>query len=264
LRPNAGATAAGARGIVTVQKQFSRKGWGTRLTAGVVAILVVAGSFLTGTAGATGAYAGETISLSVVGQVVQGRETHFLASGKQADVSNWPGGFNLDVFAKNTSSSPTCSPSFLGEEQASLSTNSEERIVIGLWDGLGQSFSVPFVYTFPGAKQVVLCAYSTWVTDTAAAATLTVNVKASGTTTTAVPEVPVDLTRPSVQETAGALECNHGSWRNAASFAYHWLLAGQTLAAKANLKGEDVTCVVTAANAGGVTTVATSFPFLVH
>jgi hypothetical protein len=245
-------------------QQFRGYAWGTRLAASLVAALMVAGGVFTGTAGATGGYAGETLSLSLVGQVARDHETHFLATGKQTDVGDWAGGFTLEVFAKNTSSSPTCSPSFLGEEQSSLSTNSEQRIVIGLWQGLGKTFSVPFVYTFPVATRVILCAYSTWVTDTAAAATLVVNVKPSAITTTTVLGTPVNLTRPSVQETAGALECNQGSWRNAASFAFQWVLAGQTLSVNAGLKGEDVTCVVTAANAAKVTAIATSPPFLVH
>ena len=247
-----------------VPQQFRGPRWGTRLVVGVVAVLMVAGVFFTRTAGATGSYAGETLSLAVVGQVVQGRETHFLATGKQADVGNWPGGFSLQVFAKNTSASPTCSPSYLGEEQSSLSTNSEQRIVIGLWQGFAKTFSVPFVYTFPAAKKVILCGYSTWVTDTAAAATLVANVKPSTTATTTVPGTPVNLTRPSVHETAGALQCDPGSWRNATSFAYRWVLTGQTLPVNASLKGESVTCVVTAANAAGVTAIATSPPFLVH
>ena len=145
--------------------------------------------------GATGTYAGETLTLALSGRAVQGEETIFVATGRQTDVPNYPGGFGLDVFAKDVSVSRTCSPSYLGEEQASTHSTYEQQIVFGLPQGTTRTFNADFVYTFPRTGQVVLCAYSTWVTDTAAAATLTINIVPAS-----APMSPVKVVAPKVAE----------------------------------------------------------------
>ena len=73
-------------------------------------------------AGATEAYPGETLKLVQEAPALQGHETNWVASGQQAQVNDYAGGFNLEVFAKETSVDPSCSPSYLGEEQAELAT----------------------------------------------------------------------------------------------------------------------------------------------
>jgi hypothetical protein len=207
---------------------------------------------------------------------VQGQETNWVASGQQTDVEDYAGGFNLEVFAKDTDVDPKCSPSYLGEEQAEAGDQYEAQIVIGLWQGSGTTFSVPFKYMFPRTGQVVLCAYSVYITDTAASATLVVNISASSTSTTTgttrpSASKPVDTVRPAVKRSGATLTCNRGRWRNATSFAYAWSVNGkiragatdETLAVTSTLKGHHVTCRVTAYNAGGKAT-ASSPPFLVR
>ena len=53
--------------------------------------------------GASGAWGGETLRLALSGRAVQGEETIFVATGRQTDVPNYPGGFGLEVFAKDIS-----------------------------------------------------------------------------------------------------------------------------------------------------------------
>jgi hypothetical protein len=80
------------------------------------------------------------------------------------------------VFAKDPRTAPTCAPDYVSEGNAAITDPSELRVAVGLWQGPGQTFSVPFTVTFPTAGPRLLCAYSTWVTDTAAAAQLRVSV----------------------------------------------------------------------------------------
>ena len=91
-------------------------------TAGLIGCLLAAAlgpdALPTTRAGATGADPGETLRLVQQGPWVEGRETNWVASGQQTQVSDYAGGFHLEVFAKDTSVDPTCSPSYLGEEQA--------------------------------------------------------------------------------------------------------------------------------------------------
>ncbi len=221
-------------------------------------------------AGATGSYPGETLSLAQSGPAVAGQETTFIATGQQTDVNDYPGGFSLEVFAKNTNTDPTCSPSYPGEQQASLTDPYEQWIVVGLWQGPGTTFSVPFKYNFPRTGQVILCAYSAYITDTAAAATLVANITSPGGTGPTGPgptppsthHKPVNVHRPSIKRHGKALACGRGSWTGARSYAYAWLVNGhlkrgarkQRLAITKALKGRRVACRVTAANSVGRTT----------
>jgi hypothetical protein len=227
-------------------------------------------------AGATGSYAGETLRLVQQGPSVEGHETNWVASGKQTDVSDYAGGFLLEVFAKETSVDPTCSPSYLGEQQALIGDLHERHIVFGLWQGPKTTFSVPFKYVFPGPGQVTLCAYSVFITDTAASASLLVNVAGPSTPVTTVPVSPmaikpVNTALPAIKRSGKTLSCNRGSWRNAISFAFAWLVNGkprpgvtdETLAVTGTLKGHNVVCQVTAYNYALKTT-ASSPSFIVH
>ena len=228
--------------------------WGTGIAAG---LLLLGGA----PAGATGpAYPGETLTLQQDGPSIAGQETNFVASGQQTDVDDDPGGFDLEVFAKDTSIDPTCSPSYLGEEQAELGDEYEQQIVIGLPEGLGTTFSVPFKYIFPLTGQVILCAYSTWVTDTAAAASLVVDITSSSTTTTP-PAKPANTARPSIKRAGRKLTCERGSWTGATTYAYAWLVGRRldrratrsALAITRALHGHTIVCRVTASNSTGRT-----------
>jgi hypothetical protein len=221
-------------------------------------VLVAAGQ-----AGATGTYPGETLSLAVTGTAVAGQETTVTASGQQTDVNSYAGGFNLEVFAKDPSVDPTCSPSYPGEQQASLTDPTETQPVIGLWQGPGTSFSTPFKLNFAKPGRVLLCAYSEWVTDTAASATLTIDVVAPGTK-------PVEVKAPKVTRKGEQLRCSRGSWTGATHFAYAWLVSGKarkgatksTLSVTKALRHHTVKCRVTASDSAG-TASATSPGFKV-
>ena len=220
-------------------------------------------------AGATGSYPGETLALTVPGPVVQGQQTTFIASGEQTDVAQYAGGFALQVFAKDQSVSPTCSPTYPGEQQASVGQKYEQLIVVGLWQGQGTTFRVPFVYTFPETGRVVLCAYSTWVTDTVASASLTVSVTARGSATT--PSKPIVVVSPRITQSSDVLTCHRGTWRKALSYAFSWWVRGrrdsgatdETLPVTNGLKGRPLVCEVTGYNQAG-RTAAASHPFFVH
>ncbi len=230
--------------------------------AGTVVVCALAAT----PAGATGGYPGETLSLALQGTSVSGHETQFVASGQDADVADYAGGFSLEVFAKNTSVDPTCSNSYLGEEQASVGDQYEQQIVIGDPEGLDTSFTVPFKYVFPGTGGVTLCAYSTWVTDTAASASLKINVLPAGSGASK----PVNTKKPKLTRSGKTLKCSRGSWRNASSYRYGWSVSGHTKKGATSsrfkiakgVKGS-VVCRVTASNAAGKT-VASSRALHVH
>lgn len=233
--------------------------WGV---GSLVALLAIAAT----PAGATGSYPGETLSLSQQRPSIAGQETNFVANGQQTDVNDYAGGFNLEVFAKDTSADPTCSPSYTGEQQASLGDAYEQQIVYGEWQGSGTTFSVPFKYTFPKTGQVILCAYSTWITDTAASSSLVVNI-GSGESASK----PVNTARPSIRRSGRTLTCVRGGWTDASSYSYAWLVNGRAkhgarkrkLAITKALKDRAVVCRVTASNSVGKTT-ASSRPKRVH
>jgi hypothetical protein len=80
------------------------------------------------------------------------------------------------VWSKDPRVDSTCAPDFVSEGNASITDQSERRVVVGLWEGAAPAFSVQFKVTFPTAGPQLLCAYSEWVTDTAAAAQLRLTV----------------------------------------------------------------------------------------
>lgn len=216
--------------------------------------------------GASGAYAGETLRLALSGRAVQGEETIFVATGQQTDIPKYPGGFGLDVFAKDVSESRTCSPSYLGEEQASTHATFEQQIVFGLPQGTAKTFNVHFVYTFPRTGQVVVCAYSTWVTDTAASAALSINIVPASASVS-----PVNAVMPKVAELDNLLICHRGTWKDAVSYAFAWSTNGspdladtdEIVTVSSSIKEKKVVCTVTAYNSAASNT-ASSPPFLVH
>jgi hypothetical protein len=252
------------------------------ITTGLMGCLVAAAALVpmalpATPAGATGAYPGETLRLVQEAPAVQGHETNWVASGQQAQVNDYAGGFNLEVFAKDTNVDSSCSPSYLGEEQAELGDETHElQIVIGIWQGPGTTFSVPFRYIFPMTGKVTLCAYSVYITDTAAAASLVVGISAASSPATTQPVTPaavkpVNTALPNISQSVKTLTCIRGSWRNAVSFAYAWLVnskvrpsaTDETLPVTSTLKGHNVICRVTAYNSVWDTPASTR-SFLVH
>ena len=242
---------------------------------------------LAGPAGATGSYPGETLSVAQTGPAVAGQAVNFLATGEDTDVNDYAGGFDLDVFEKNPTVDPTCAPDYWDESNNAITDPTELHFIVGDWEGLNPTFSVPFKAVFSQPGPVLLCAYSTWVTDTAAAAVLTVDVASasgstgggsgsgsgsSGQTTTPTLTKPVNQALPNLSRAHNKLRCSPGSWSNSpASFSYRWLAGGHlvhgankpTLAVSKSLKGHQVRCGVSATNGAGTAT-ALSRPLRVH
>jgi hypothetical protein len=159
--------------------------WGRRVWVRVLLLgagALIATAALGDPAAATGTYPGETLSLALSGSSLVGKETNFVASGNQTDVNQYNSGggysaFSLEVFAKDPRVDPTCSPSYPGEQNASISDPSETQIVIGQGQGTATTFSIPFKAVFARAGPVLLCAYSEiYGTDTAASAQLKFDV----------------------------------------------------------------------------------------
>ena len=147
----------------------------------LAAAAMLAMAALAASAGATGSYPGETLSLALNGSAVAGKATQFVASGNQTDVSQYNSGgnysaFDLEVYAKDPRIASTCAGDYSAENNAAIGNSSERQIVIGQGQGTGMTFSVPFSAVFDGAGPVLLCAYSVYITDTAASAQLQFNV----------------------------------------------------------------------------------------
>jgi hypothetical protein len=172
-------------------------------------------------------------------------------------VNNYAGGFDLEVFRKDPSIDPTCAPDYIGERNRWLSDPNELPIVVGQWEGPNTSFSLSISSVMPKAGPVLLCAYSDWSTDTAAAAApLTINV---------APAVskPVNTVKPRVSRSGKRLSCSSGTWTNSPTgFTYGWMVNGRLksgahgrrLGVSHSVKGRRVRCVVTASNAAGAAT----------
>jgi hypothetical protein len=270
----------GRRQIDLAEKRRALRRRGRWLLLGALGLLGPAA--LPGPASATGSYPGETLSLTQSGPAVVGKAANFLATGQQADVDEYAGGFGLDVFEKDPTVDPTCSPSFWDESNNSITNPSELHFIVGDWEGPGTTFSVPFkaVYSEPGP--VLLCAYSTWITDTAASAQLTVDVTSPapppssgstparpsghpiGPTNPATVAKPVNTAPPHLTRVHNRLSCSRGAWLNGPrSFSFRWLAGTQRLrgAKKSrlivarSLRGRRVQCSVSATNSAGTTTV---------
>ena len=149
----------------------------TRLrTAAAGGAVLLMGAIAASPAGATGAYPGETLSLAQSTPATVGQATTIVAGGQQADVNDYAGGFDLEVFQKDPARDPTCAADYEGEKNTyGTELPAEKWIVIGQWQGMGTTFSVPFKANFDTPGPWLLCAYSTWTVDTAAVAQLTVD-----------------------------------------------------------------------------------------
>jgi hypothetical protein len=273
----------------------SRRNHGGRRGIAVAAAAVLATGALATPAMATGpSYPGETLSVALSGPSVAGQETGFVASGQQTDVDDDPGGFDLDVFIKDPTVDPTCSPSYSGEQNNYLTDPTERLFVVGDWEGLDSSFSVPFQGVFQTPATWLMCAYSEWGGDTAASVQLSFTVAPATPTTPVTPPpttptaptapsgstpagsspaaMPVNTSRPRITRAGQTLRCIPGTWSNSpTSFAYRWLsngravhgATGSRLKLAHTLKGHRVRCGVTATNSVGGR-LALSAPVLVR
>jgi hypothetical protein len=269
----------------------SRRHHGGRRGVAVAAAAVLATGAWAAPAMATGpSYPNETLSVALSTPSVAGQETGFVASGQQTDVDDFPGGFDLDVFIKDPTVDPTCSPSYSGEQNNYITDPTERLFVVGDWEGLDSSFSVPFQGVFETPASWLMCAYSEWGGDTAASAQLSFTVAAPTPTPPTTPTtpvtppsgstpagsspvaMPVGLSRPRIMRAGQTLVCTRGTWSNSPTrFAYSWLsngravrgATGSRLKLAHTLKGDRVRCRVTATNSAGGRSVL-SAPVLVR
>ncbi len=201
-------------------------------------------------------YTGESLSLALSGPANAGALTTITAGGQDLDAPDYAGGFNLYVYAKDPAIDPTCAPSYWQEQQAytnEVAVGAESLIDVGDWEGATTDpFSLPVktVFTTPGPR--LICAYSTWVTDTAAAATLTVDV--AGTPSAGKPTA---TSAPSIHRAGRRLTCRPGTWTGSPTLALAWQRGRRTIAHGAHLtvtrklRHQSLACRVTATNAAG-------------
>ena len=237
--------------------------FGVRRLAGLLGLICPL-LFLAAPAGATGpTYPGETLTLTQSGAAVVGLETGFVATGQQADVADDPLGFDFAVFVKDAGVDPACSPSFTEEEADSLSDPTEQRLTAPtLFEGTDPTFSISFKVSFARPGTFLLCGYTEYLDDTAAAASVSANVTGPSPPPPLIVK-PANTTRPTITRSGGRLTCRAGVWSGAPTqYGYAWFVSGRgmidvhapTLQVSHVLRGRRVQCGVTASNLAGVTT----------
>jgi hypothetical protein len=119
-------------------------------------------------------YPNSRLSVRLAGKPAPGKVTTLIASGSNSDGEV---DFGLEVFAKLVKEDHSCAATYDEELNSSINEPGESSIFESAEaEGLG-SFTVPIKATFNPVK-VLICAYSTYVTDTAANASLTFTVPA--------------------------------------------------------------------------------------
>jgi hypothetical protein len=208
-------------------------------------------------------FPGETLALSQLEPAVAGRPLSLTASGTQTDIQSHFGGFTMNMVEKPAGA--TCAPSWW-QERVNLTAHrlTETDPVIGLFEGEDASFSLPLQIYVQRPGAILLCAYSTFAADTAAAAPpLTVSVA------TSTADQLVNVERPRIERAGNALLCSPGSWRgHPTRYAYRWRARGlartaggtRRLALAPALARRTLRCAVTATNATG-SALAISAPF---
>jgi hypothetical protein len=232
-------------------------------------------------AGATGpTYPGETLSLAAQGTPTANTALSVLATGQQADVASTVGGFDFHAFVKNAATDPTCSPSFTGEENTSISEPGEQALSgAGSYQGPDPTFSIPFKVFLGSPGTLLVCGYSEYLGDTAATATMTIVVPGAavnpaptptGTTPAPTPtptppptstkKRPADLRKPTITASSTKLTCHTGTWSGTPThYTFGWLVDGHPragsrsskLAVGRSLHRHRLQCRVTASNAAG-------------
>ncbi len=190
--------------------------------------------------------------------------------------------------AKLASVDPTCAPDKSLESQNYFNNvytpalaDNYAAPAIGLLETYGPgSWTMQLKQAFTKAGPWLLCGYTEHFGVTVAAAQLTVTVASAGgptpTPTPANPDTTGDVKpavtkKPRVVRTGRRLSCSRGTWTNAATYRYAWVVNGKTkrgarrrtLAVTRSLRGRKVACRVTASNEYGTATAA-SRPYRVR
>jgi hypothetical protein len=228
--------------------------------------------------------AGETIALTQNDPTaVVGRATNFTASGA-LNPDDTMFGFDIFVFVKDADADPTCAADFDTESANAMHSGGNESWVSppgGFQVGMGPSFNQPFKITFTGDGNYLLCGYVNGDFSTFASSTLR-GVVHPAQTNPAPPAPPINpappvnptptaaaapsvVRAPWITRKRDVLTCHAGTWSNQpTSLRYAWYAKGQsrklasarTLKVHRSLRGRNVTCRVTAANAAGHRTVS--------
>lgn len=252
---------------------FSRLGIALCATAALAA--VSAGSAAADSS-SDPAYPGSTLKVSVSGPLQAKKVLHITATGTNApDSFGTPISYGLDLIVVDPSILPgPCNVSESAELTAITNVPDGGRLLT--YDTLNEGDSGPFRITTPyepgGSGPLRVCAYSVFVTDDAAHASTTVQIKPAGAKHSAAAR-PHNTTRPRITRSGRTLTCRRGSWSGKPThFSYRWRIGGgrygrasaharYTIGAKA--RGKTVSCSVTARNAAGSAT-ASSKPFRVR
>ena len=129
-------------------------------------------------AGATGpVYPGETLTLTQGAPAVVGLETGFVAAGQQAVFEDYPLGFDFAAFVKDATVDPACSAELHRGAGRCAERSTEQQVTAPtLFQGTDATFTIPFKLNFARAGTFLLCGYSEYLDDTAAATSVTVTV----------------------------------------------------------------------------------------
>ncbi len=203
-----------------------------------------------------------TLNLSGPTTATVGQSSIFQASGSNPPddfFSSW-----LDVSAIPTSVLATCPADYLNASQVARSASADGGEVVvtaqrETVDAAG-NFSIPFGWAPTKPGQFLLCGYTNdGATYTQTSASMAVNVSGASTPR------PVNVEKPRLTRSRGALVCSRGRWSNSPSrYSYRWFVngrrrrgaTGRRLAISQSLQGRAVVCKVTAFNAGGSKTAA--------
>ncbi len=134
----------------------------TALALAALALLALPGLSLAGETSPY--YPGSTLSLKLANKPRAGKVTTLIASGEN---TSGEVDFGLEMFAKPASEDPTCMATY--EEELNSSIN--ERGEASIYNGQAAEGRGPFKLTVKAEfnpVKVVICAYSVYVTDTAA------------------------------------------------------------------------------------------------
>jgi hypothetical protein len=202
--------------------------------------------------------------VTTTGPLVARQPLTIVATGTNAPFDT-PIDYGLRLFAIDHKLLPIpCAQGFSMEETIWEDNSQAGRLLTfeDLNEGLSGSFTISLPITLAGGGDLLICAYSVFVTDDVAWASDEVTVAASGTK-------PQSSARPRVTRSGGRLRCSPGSWSGSpTSYAYRWLVSGKagtagrgsSLSLTRKLRGHAVACSVTASNSTGSAT-AKSLPF---
>ena len=229
-----------------------------------------------------------TLTLTQRGDAVAGQVATIVASGTNADPES--GSYYLFIYAKDQRVDPTCAPTQEGESQTFFNNVFEpatagayDSLATGLLESYGPgSFNIEVKKAFSTAGPKLLCAYSTYIAETAAVTQMVVNVApAAGTGAppagavtppaanappaaapggdTATGVKPAVTKKPRIARKGRRLSCSRGSWTNAAAYRYAWIVngkarkgaRGRALTVTRSVRNRIVRCRVTAYNAHG-------------